>query len=277
MTPSFLNINCRWINYSVPVICGADCVANKLLSIDFTRSFNIDKARVLLSGLTLAAVFAAVTEGIYDDTDEGSSSVETSSSSEEGSSFNAITEASADSGAASFVASFFASFSAFSAFFASFFALSFALFPSTTTLFAKTKLNDLINSYGPKILNGAEKNKLAAAKKLVETSLTKYETKQKNDSNENAATAAAKIKDNIAKNDPVKVCNMISGLLTSMKTKLDGIHLFKSQSGGKKTHTRKHNKFKKNKTRRKRLMSSKRTIKNKHRRKMTRIYRKSNN
>ena len=142
---------------------------------------------------------------------------------------------------------------------------------------AKTKLNDLINSYGPKILNVADQKKLAAAKKLVETSLFKYETKQKNDSYEEAAAATAKIKGNIEKNDPVKVCNMISGLLTSMKTKLDGIHLFKSQSGGKKTHTRKHNKFKKNKTRRKRLMSSKRTIKNKHRRKMTRIYRKSNN
>ena len=142
---------------------------------------------------------------------------------------------------------------------------------------AKTKLNDLINSYGPKILNGADQKKLAAAKKLVETSLTKYETKQKNDSNENAAAATAKIKSNIEKNDPVKVCNMISGLLTSMKTKLDEIHLFRGSHGGKKTHTRKHNKFKKNKTIRKRLMSSKRTIKNKHRKKMTRIYRKSNN
>ena len=70
---------------------------------------------------------------------------------------------------------------------------------------------------------------------------------------------------------------MISGLLTSMKTKLDEIHLFRGSHGGKKTHTRKHNKFKKNKTIRKRLMSSKRTIKNKHRKKMTRIYRKSNN
>jgi hypothetical protein len=142
---------------------------------------------------------------------------------------------------------------------------------------AKEKLNNLIVSYGPRNLSNPEKKKLEAAKKLVTTALTKYETAQIAQQKSLAASAADKVKNNISKNDPVKVCSMISGMLSSMRTKINGMNFFQRSHGGKRKHTKKNNKIKKNKTRGKKVLKSSKKTQSKHRKKMTRIVRKFKN
>ena len=142
---------------------------------------------------------------------------------------------------------------------------------------AKEKLNNLIVSYGPRNLSNPEKKKLEAAKKLVTTALTKYETAQLAQQNSVTAAAAEKVKNNISKNDPVKVCNMISGMLSSMRTKINGMNFFQRSHGGKRKHTKKNNKIKKNKTRGKMVLKSSKKTQSKNRKKMTRILRKIKN
>jgi len=136
---------------------------------------------------------------------------------------------------------------------------------------AKSKLDDLIRSFGDRKLKAAENKKIASAMKLVETSLRKYEEKKQ--AVEAAEAAAieekAKAKLNTDKRDPVKVTTMITGMLSDMSCQLGRMSssFFGSRPrGGKRKYTRKNNrKLKKKSTRRMLLKASKITKKNNNR------------